>query len=353
MQIVVSSAERCRVVKPVLDPKITVVIPTFNRVALLMEALSAIQRQSLQEFEVFVVDNGPSPDGTAEQVQRFSREDERFTYVSTTDKGMYTAYNIGCRRANADLVLLQDDDWEMTDPDILAYVVRCFCQDERLGVLGISEYYPDGKAKGQVVPCAAPRDWRGVLRDTTLYTPGRINRWGMIGAKLYYLPMGQKHKVDHVRAACMAFRRKVAQSLGYFALVYELFGDGYRAETDLCRRVARAGYDIVFSSEIQGLHKAAPRDPSSVPREQTPKSLYVMGRNHMLFVLRNYWSRPSSVLFFLWDVLVGSSTQPGLVRFVTTHRHLWSVESISASMRGKWRGFVEYQARYHDLGRTT
>lgn len=333
-------------------PRVSVVIPTFNRVDVLMEALQAIQQQSLQDFEVIVVDNGPSRDNTEERVQRLAKRDDRFIYVSTAEKGDFIARTIGCHKARADLILTTDDDWEMTDPDTLAYIVRRFEEEEKLGVLAISEYYPDGKAKGRVVPCAMPRTWKWMLKDTKLYHPGKINRWGMIGTKFYYLPMGRKHEVDHVRSSCMAFRREVAEEFGYFPTFYVIDGDGYRSETELCRRFAEEGYKVVFSTEIQGLHKIRPRPPGVTPRSQTVGFLHATGRNNMLFFLRNYWSRGTSVVLFAWDVLVGNSTQPGLIRFFTTHRHLKSKRNVLASLRGKCRGFIEYHAKYHDLQQT-
>lgn len=329
--------------------KISIVIPTFNRVDALIDALGAIQRQTLKDFEVIVVDNGPSIDGTGKRVREFAQKDDRFVYVSTAEKGDFVARTIGCYRAQADLILTTDDDWEMTDKETLAYIIRCFDEDEKLGVLGLSEYYPDGKAMGQVVSCAVPRNWKQILMDTKLYHPGRINRWGMIGTKFYYLPMGQKHRVDHVRSSCMAFRREVAERFGYFSTFYVIKGDGYRSETELCHRFARAGYNVVFTSELQGLHKVRPRGHGVTPRSQTPEFLYNTGRNNMLFFLRNYWSRSTSFVFFLWDVLIGNSTQPGFLRFFTTHCHLRNKRNIIASLRGKGRGFIEYHTKYHNL----
>lgn len=330
-------------------PQVSIVIPTFNRIEALMEALGAIRRQSLGDFEAIVVDNGPSTDGTGEQVQNFIQADGRFFYISTNEKGDFLARNMGCRMARADIIITTDDDWEMTDSDTLSYAVSCFKDDEKLAVLGLSEYYPDGKAKGKTVSCAVPRSWYYMLKDTTLYHPGRINKWGMIGSKFYYLPMGRKYIADHVRSSCMAFRKDIAGQFGYFPTFYVLNGDGYRSETELCCDFRRKGYKVIFSSEIQGLHKLFTRDASVTGRTPAPDFLYRTGRNNTLFFLRNYWSSFTSPVFFIWDLLVGNSTQPGVIRFFTSQKHMKSRANIQASIAGKWRGFIEYQVRYHNL----
>ena len=50
------------------DPTVTVVIPTFNRLALLREAVESVKAQAFHDWELLVVDDG-SPDPTAEYVQ--------------------------------------------------------------------------------------------------------------------------------------------------------------------------------------------------------------------------------------------------------------------------------------------
>ena len=317
-----------------------------------MEALRAIQQQSLQNYEVIIVETVPSQYDTSEQVQKFAKADRRFIYVSTFEKGDFVARTIGCQRAKADLILTIDDDWIVTDPNTLDYIVRCFDEDVKLGVLGVRAYYAADNDQDKVVPYATHRNWKEMFRNTKLYYSGKINRWGMIGTKFHYLPMGQKHKLDHVRSCCMSFRKEVARKYRYFPTFYVINRDGYRSETELCRRIAKAGYDVVFSSEIQGLHKTKPRQPDTIPRSQTPEFLYATGRNNMLFFLRNYWSRLNSIIFFLWDVFVGNSTQPGLIRFFV-FRHLRNNRKLIASLKGKFRGFAEYNAKYHDLQKTS
>jgi glycosyltransferase involved in cell wall biosynthesis len=338
------------------NPLISIVIPTFNRVAVLKEALDAISRQTLKEFDVIVVDNGPSTDNTSEIVKSFTENDSRFIYTSTTEKGDFVARNIGCKQANADIIFTTDDDWEMTDTGMLEYIVKIFSDDPLVGAIGISEYYPDGRAKGKRVPCDTdPITWKDILKETTFYPPGMMNRWGMIGNKFHYFEMGQKYSVEHLRSSALAFRRTLFDKVGGFPLCYAIDGNAFRSETEFCLKIYKTGFKVIYSTELQGLHKAYPKQAGSFSREKDGRYFYVTGRNNTLLFLRNYWSLMTAPVFFLWDILIGNSTQPGILRFFTTHRNLLrkrfsdGSSPMTKSISGKWRGFIDYYRGAHRL----
>jgi|SRR3989344_4146168 len=103
------------------SPLISVIVPTYNRGYIIIEALKSIVAQTLQNFEIIVVDDG-STDNTREIVEAFP--DARIRYIKHEEnKGLATALNTGFRAARANFLaeLSTDDTWTKTDMLELCY----------------------------------------------------------------------------------------------------------------------------------------------------------------------------------------------------------------------------------------
>lgn len=104
-------------------PDVSVVIPVHGVERYVAECLGSIQRQSLQNFEVILIDD-VSPDRSAEIVEGFVAHDPRFRLVRRTENvGPGFARNQGMDLARGRFVLFIDPDDYMPDPGHLRRVV--------------------------------------------------------------------------------------------------------------------------------------------------------------------------------------------------------------------------------------
>ncbi len=87
-------------------PLFSVIIPTYNRAALLGEALESVFAQEFRDYEVIVVDDG-STDGTPEVLQYYG---DRIRLFHQENKGPGAARNTGIRQAQGDYVAFLDSD---------------------------------------------------------------------------------------------------------------------------------------------------------------------------------------------------------------------------------------------------
>lgn len=92
------------------NPLISVVIATRNRAGLLRKSIASIQSQSLQNFEMILVDDA-SQDETQNLIPGLSQEDPRIRYYrSESNLGPGAARNWGIQHARGDLIAILDDD---------------------------------------------------------------------------------------------------------------------------------------------------------------------------------------------------------------------------------------------------
>lgn len=98
-------------------PRVSVVIPTFNREILLQRALRSVMKQDMSEFEIVIVDDG-STDATRHIVNSFAAIDSRLRYVFQANQGLAMARNTGIAIASGDYVTFLDSDDEYKSPHL-------------------------------------------------------------------------------------------------------------------------------------------------------------------------------------------------------------------------------------------
>ncbi|MDV3482254.1 glycosyltransferase family 2 protein [Sphingobium yanoikuyae] len=88
-------------------PQFSVVIPAFNRAHMLPMAIASIQAQTVQDFEIIVVDDGSS-DNTQDAVEKLG--DNRIHYIFQDNAGANLARNNGISCSRGKYVALLDSD---------------------------------------------------------------------------------------------------------------------------------------------------------------------------------------------------------------------------------------------------
>ena len=100
--------------------KISVVIPTFNRISLVARAIDSVLKQSLNPYEIIVVDDG-SDDGTSEMIQNKYKS---IKLIQQQNNGVSAARNNGIKHAKGDWIALLDSDDEWTEKKLENQVDR-------------------------------------------------------------------------------------------------------------------------------------------------------------------------------------------------------------------------------------
>jgi glycosyltransferase involved in cell wall biosynthesis len=103
-------------------PRVSVIIPTFNRAGLTGEAVDSVLAQSYQDFEVLIVDDG-STDDTPRVIEARFGTDRRVRCLRRPNSGPGPARNHGIRQARGELIAFLDSD-DLWHPDKLRLQVE-------------------------------------------------------------------------------------------------------------------------------------------------------------------------------------------------------------------------------------
>jgi len=94
-----------------INPKISIITPTFNSATYLEQTLQSIIGQKYQNYELIIIDGG-STDGTLDIVKKYKKN---INYCLTKkDSGIYDAFNKGMAVAKGEYILIVNSDDTLT-----------------------------------------------------------------------------------------------------------------------------------------------------------------------------------------------------------------------------------------------
>ncbi|MDR5739043.1 MULTISPECIES: glycosyltransferase family A protein [unclassified Caballeronia] len=131
------------------SPLVTVVIPAFNAEPFIGEAIASVQRQTLEDWQLIVVDDG-STDQTLSAARQAAGDDKRIRLIRfDRNEGISAASNAGFDAARGEFIARVDSD-DRAVPHRLAAQVAAFRENERLAAAGshasVFGDVPDGVA---------------------------------------------------------------------------------------------------------------------------------------------------------------------------------------------------------------
>ena len=254
------------------EVEVSVVIPTYNRSALLRDAVrSVLDQEFAGPFEIIIVDNN-SQDDTESVARRLVDEHPgKVHYVSETQQGNAHARNRGVRTARGAIVAFIDDDVAV-ERDWLSTLVAALNSRPDLSFVG-----------GRVLP-----QWNGP-------PPSWLTQehWSPL-AVLDYGPDELILRGDSPRGlltANIAFRRSVFDEVGSFSPHLQRVKNmiGSMEDTEFLLRVCRSGrYGLYLPGMIA-------RAPVEVERlSKTYHRRWHTGHGHFYAVMRDpEWERSS------------------------------------------------------------
>src|SRR5690606_199560 len=88
---------------------VSVIIPSYNRIRYIEEAISSIESQSYQDYEIIIVDDG-STDGSLALLEDFSKKGriKLYTHADYQNRGQSSSINLGLEHAVGEFIAVLD-----------------------------------------------------------------------------------------------------------------------------------------------------------------------------------------------------------------------------------------------------
>ena len=127
-------------------PRVSIVIAVYNREKYLGIAVDSVLRQTYQDWELIISDDG-SIDGTLDIARQFALEDDRIKVLTAEHKGAVHALIAGFDAARGEFVCQVDSD-DLLEPPALELTVKALDEHPEWGMVYTN--YRDIDEQGQL-----------------------------------------------------------------------------------------------------------------------------------------------------------------------------------------------------------
>ena len=116
--------------------KFSIIIATYAPGAQLSRAISSILSQTFQDFEIVIQDNLSTDPETLSVFEKFA---EKISLKSTSDSGIYDAFNQALKRCSGDWILFLGADDTLADDTVLEKICESGTNAGAVAGSGIEE----------------------------------------------------------------------------------------------------------------------------------------------------------------------------------------------------------------------
>jgi N-acetylglucosaminyl-diphospho-decaprenol L-rhamnosyltransferase len=244
---------------------LAVVVVNYNAGDYLPRCLGSVFASSGDlSLDVVVVDNGSRDGSAASAIAAHPRA--RLT-ENRSNLGFAAAANIGIRATEAPYVLLLNPDAEIVS-GTLASLVKVADERPDAGAVGPLVRNPDRT----IQPSArrVPRTFEALMH-AFLGPVAPRNRW----TRAYTMADWDRtteREVEWISGSAMLLRRRALHEVGVFDDGYFM----YVEDVDLCTRLRRSGWTVLFSPELEVIHEmgVSARGQSRPMAREHSRSIY-------------------------------------------------------------------------------
>ena len=276
-----------------MTPRISVLVPSFQRPDALARCLAALAAQTHPPDEIVI--GIRAGDAATVAVAEAARASGRPVRVATTPvRGVVASMQAALDVASGDVIALTDDD-ARPSPRWIAGLLAHFASAADVGGVGGRDWQPHE---------------RGMARRV-----GTVQWFGRVIGN-HHLGAGPSRDVDVLKGVNCAFRAPLLRAIGLDA---RLRGDGAQLHWELgvCLPLRRAGWRLVYDPEVAVDHDVAPRHDADLLHRGVfaERPLRDAVHNETVELLEGRGA-PARAAYLAWALLIGTGEAPGAAQTV-------------------------------------
>lgn len=236
------------------EPKVSIIIPNKDHISTLRTCIKSIlSKSTYRNYEIIIVENNSTRKETFAFYESLKTIPNIKIVVWNGIFNYSAINNYGIREAaTGDYYLLLNNDIEVITPDWIQEMLM-YVQRPDVGAAGAMLYYPDDTIQHA-----------GVILGIGNIA-GHSHRFFKRGSNGYLFRTVLAQDLSAVTAACMMVRKEVWEEIGGLDESFQVaFND-----VDLCMRIRRAGYLIVWTPYAELYHfESKSRGPENTPEKK-------------------------------------------------------------------------------------
>lgn len=259
---------------------VSVVVVTFNNENEIADCIDSLARELENDrWQLMVIDNC-SADRTSETVRlKLSALDaigiSMELICNQENLGFTRALNQGLRKSHGEFILILNPDTRLQQ-ESLRILKKKLYETDLIGVAAPQLLNADGSVQSS---CRRFPRHRDVIFEMTGLSSVFKSSQLFSGWKMGDFDHRVGRSVDQPQGACLFFRRSVLNAVGLWDERFPMFF----SDVDWCRRVKKAGFDIVFEPAAKVVHHKG----VSV-HQKRPRMIWSSQRSFFRYFMKHY-----------------------------------------------------------------
>jgi GT2 family glycosyltransferase len=249
------------------EPKIAIVILTYNGFGLTKECLESFSRINYLNKEIFLVDNCSQKIDEFTNLKKLSKYYNYLIRITGYNRGFSGGMNFGARsvidKDNYKYILLCSNDI-IPKKDFLNKLMQVMENDKKIGIAGPLQYFYNKKM-----------EYKKICFAGSIITP-------ITNKTKHITQINDKPKLDYIIGSVFLIKKDCFLQLnGYDEDYYNWYED-----CDLSMRAKKLGWKLALASDSIVWHKVA-QTVGRNTNEYILHSIFYHSRNRIIFVKKN------------------------------------------------------------------